>query len=197
MRQQWFALEALPCEGDEEWRALPSHGGAYAVSSRGRVARLAPSTRTVPGQILAGSIHKNGYRMMQLTGPRATVPAHQLVWQTFHGDVPAGQRITHKSGDVLDDHLENLALTTYSEQTARLYRDGTLRPWPAGNPRARFTPEMHARILATKDTCTAGQIAAELGISIDAVHSIRQGRYGKHGKAAGNEPTAGAAPKDL
>ena len=81
MAQAWYALDALPREGDEEWRELPGYGGAYAVSSRGRVARLAPSTRTVPGQILAGSLHKYGYRVVRLTGPRATMQVHQLVWQ--------------------------------------------------------------------------------------------------------------------
>jgi hypothetical protein len=195
MAQAWFALGALPRQDGEEWRELPGHGGAYAVSSHGRVARLAPSTRTVPGQLLAGSTHKNGYRMLQLTGPRVTIPVHQLVWRAFRGDVPAGRRLAHQNGDLLDDRLENLVPVTYREQTERLFREGKLRPWPAGNPRARLTSEMHERILATKGTHKAGVIAAELGISIDAVHSIRQGRYSKHAKAAAPDPTGEATPK--
>ena len=198
MTQEWYALDALPREGDEEWRELPGYGGVYAVSSRGRVARLAPSTRTAPGQILAGSLHNDGYRVVQLTRPRAKAPVHRLVWQTFRGQIPAGQRVTNENGNVLDDRLANLALATYSEQAQRLYREGKLQPWPAGNPRARFTPEIFARVLETKATHTAVKIAAELGISVDAVRSIRQGRYGKHTETPAGEPIphTGASQKD-
>ena len=51
MAQERYSLDALPREDGEEWRELPGYGGVYAVSSHGRVARLAPCTRTAPGQI--------------------------------------------------------------------------------------------------------------------------------------------------
>ena len=140
MAQVPYSIDALPREDGEEWRELPGYGGAYAVSSHGRVARLAPSTRTVPGQILAGSLHRCGHRVVRLTGPRATVQVHQLVWRTFRGDVPAGHRITYENGDPLDDRLDNLVPMTHTEQMARVYREGKRQPWPAGNPRARLTP---------------------------------------------------------
>ena len=47
MTQQSYTLDALPCEDDEEWRELPGYAGAYAVSSHGRVARLADSVGRV------------------------------------------------------------------------------------------------------------------------------------------------------
>ena len=105
---------------------------------------------------------------------------------TFRGQVPAGHRITYENGDLLDDRLENLALdASYRANSARVYREGSYNRGRRATHGHGSPPRSSQRVLATKGTLTAGKIAAELGISIDAVHSIRQGRYGRQGGARG------------
>ena len=90
------------------------------MSSQGQVARLPPSTRTVPGQILTGFVHRSsGRRTVQLTGPRAVVPPGWLVWEAFRGPVPPGMRVAHLGGAGSNDRLENLALVPFSAGITR------------------------------------------------------------------------------
>ena len=124
MAQRPCPIDDLPRGPGEEWRHIPGWGEAYAVSSHGRVARLAPSTRTVPGQILAGSVDRSsGQRTVQLTGPRAAVSPGRLVWEAFRGPVPPGMRVAHLDGAGTNERLENLGLLPSANAYARTIGD--------------------------------------------------------------------------
>jgi len=169
----------LPAEPGEEWRDLPSHPGLYAVSSHGRVARLARGTRTRPGDLLAGHLHRiHGYRIVQLTDPRESVAVHRLVWRTFRGLVPAGLRITHANDNVTDDALSNLVLRSYSAQTTALYAAGK-GPRLSGlaNPNGKLNDAQIAEIAATTGRETARAVAARYGVNKSTVDKIRRGVY--------------------
>lgn len=59
----------------------------------------------------AGTIN-NGKRRIQISvgDYKANVYADKLAWILHHGPVPAGARVVHKNGDLLDDRIENLEL---------------------------------------------------------------------------------------
>ncbi len=169
----------LPTEPGEEWRDLPTHPGLYAVSSHGRVARLARGTRTRPGDVLAGHIHRiHGYRIVQLTDPRASIPVHRLVWRAFRGLVPAGLRITHANDNMTDDRLANLVLRSYSAQTTALYAAGKgPRLRGRANPNGALDDAQIAEIAATQGRETAKAVAVRYGVGKSTVDKIRRGVY--------------------
>ncbi len=70
MSGETFPLSALPVEPGEEWRILPTYP-AYAVSNRGRVARIAPVSSGgtgKPGRLLSATGSGSG-RVMLPNGP--------------------------------------------------------------------------------------------------------------------------------
>ena len=176
MAQRPYPIEELPRGPGEEWRHIPGWGEAYAVSSHGRVARLAPSTRTVPGQILAGSVHRSsGQRTVQLTGPRAAVSPGRLVWEAFRGPMPPGMRVAHLDGAGGNDRLENLALVPSSAGTARA-RAAT-RPGGGGAANARLSDAQVAAIRAAYAAGGATQkaLAARYGVHQTHISAIVRG----------------------
>jgi len=71
--------------------------------------------------------------------------AHRLVWRHFHGPIPEGMIINHKSGDKKDNRPANLEIANYSENTIHmlevLHKGRVLKQHGSNNAMAKLTEE--------------------------------------------------------
>lgn len=90
-------------------------GGAYAVSSLGRVERrLANGRNAKCGRILRQTKTPYGYLVVNLSveGKARTVHIHKLVADAFLGKRPVGFHINHKDGNKCNNDAHNLEYVT-------------------------------------------------------------------------------------
>lgn len=108
---------------NEEWRALPEYG-KYEVSNLGRVRSHCRQTI-----IRVPLIDRHGYHVYDLwrDGQRRKVRVHILVAQAFTGPRPEGLDIRHLDGNPGNNHVENLAYGTRSENLRDAVRHGRNR----------------------------------------------------------------------
>ena len=75
-----------------------------------------------------GSVTKKGYHRVYDPRQRRLRMEHVLVWESFHGPVPAGYLVHHRNRDKLDnrpDNLELLATTPHKRlHGGCVWRDG-------------------------------------------------------------------------
>lgn len=104
----------------EEWRDIPGYEGRYRVSSTGRVFSLPRQGTT--GGVLRTSANKRGYASASFCNVRREV--HSLVALAFLGPRPPGYQVRHLDGNPLNNHVENLAYGTRSENQRDKVRHG-------------------------------------------------------------------------
>lgn len=120
---------------DERWADLPGYEGLYKISDRGGVFNV---VRQKP---LSGTVTAGGYHQVQLSKPgeRARcLLVHALVLMAFVGPRPYGLVCNHKSGQKLQNELDQLEWCTQRQNMAPAARTGLLRPNP---PRGETTTE--------------------------------------------------------
>jgi len=59
---------------------------------------------------------------LKIKGVLYSVPAHRLVWQHHHGDIPSGLVVNHKDGDPSNNRVGNLELVTQGENQRHRFR---------------------------------------------------------------------------
>lgn len=111
-------------ENTEEWIDIESYEGLYQVSNCGRVRSL-PRT-TTKGKILKLSCSGSGYPIVVLSkdGQTSTKNVHRIVVETFIGSVPQGMCVNHKDGNKENNSIDNLEITTYSENVHHAILNG-------------------------------------------------------------------------
>ena len=130
----------------ETWRDIPSWEGAYQVSDCGRVRSLdrtvpgskpEQTTRVMRGKILAASVRKNGYRMVELSAPGGVLKrayVHHLVLLAFVGPRPEWcEEIRHLNGIKIDCRLANLEYGTCRENAEDRKKHGQTAKVPSGH----------------------------------------------------------------
>ena len=107
----------------EQWLPVPGYGGAYLVSSLGRVwsnhrgGRMRKQHKKKKGGYGEILLALNGTMKMHL--------AHQLVALAFIGPRPKGQQVRHLDGNPQNNALSNLAYGTGSENVHDSLEHGT------------------------------------------------------------------------
>lgn len=139
----------------EVWRDIPTWEGSYQVSNEGRVrsvTRVIPAsrgsgTRTMQGKVLAATVRKNGYPMVDLTAPggrRESRYVHHLVLLVFVGPRPADcPEIRHRNGVKTDCTLTNLVYGTRvenAEDRAAHGQEGRRAGSGSDHPHSKLTP---------------------------------------------------------
>lgn len=144
----------------EQW--LPVSGWPYEVSNTGRVR----NTRT--GHILTATIHKTGYKNVQLwsAGKFKTFMEHRLVAFAFIGDPPTSDHeVAHSDGDKTNNKAENLRWVLHTENMADREKHG-MTARGEKNGKLKHTDETVQKI---RDMKAGGlgsrRIASQLGIS--------------------------------
>lgn len=112
---------------------------------------------------------KSGYQKVDL-GRGNTKNVHRLVWDAFHGPIPASVEVNHRNGDKNDSRLENLELVTRSQNMAHAYASGLMR-------KRRISPPPGANAFQ-RWLCEKGpvEIAVSIGKSQALVYAWIHGR---------------------
>lgn len=100
----------------EIWRSVVGYEGLYEISNLGNLVRIS-TFGGKPRRKLRAYALKKGYRSYHMcaNGVRKYRLAHIMVWQSFYGPIPYGVELNHKNGDRNDPSLDNLELTTRSQ----------------------------------------------------------------------------------
>lgn len=126
----------------EEWKIVHA-SPSYAVSSLGRVKRIAPYRSTKVGRLLTLYLDKDGYPTVRLSerGKVQFFRVSRLVTTAFHGDPPSPRHIAaHGNGVRSDNRATNLRWATEEENFSDRYRHNT-DPTGERNPRAKLTED--------------------------------------------------------
>jgi hypothetical protein len=152
---------------DERWLPVVGWEGLYEVSSYGNVRRAGQD-----GSVLKLADHK-GYRRITLSknSNAKRYSVHRLVLEAFVGPCPDEMECRHIDGNRSNNHLENLAWGTRSENQADRVRHGTHGKGQC-NKNAKLTPE--AVIAIRADPRLQREIADDYGISRGQVGHIKR-----------------------
>ena len=118
-----------------EWKIIKSTNGLYEASSTGEIQRKKGvvrnnpngGVRTVGGKPLSQKTKSNGYKEVNLyvdTQIGKSRYVHRLIAEAFIGDIQDGMCINHKDGDKSNNHISNLEIVTYSENSKHAYETG-------------------------------------------------------------------------
>lgn len=170
----------------EEWREVPGWEGFYAVSSIGRVKRLAGSPRCREDRILKPVPVRRGYDTVCFTRPgnyRIRKTIHSLVALAFHGFPPTNKHeVNHINGVKTDNRVENLEWLTRSENIKHAFDVGLKHGLTGSNsPSAKLTEKQVKEII---DLHAGGtkicQLSKLFPVSEYAIREIVAGRSHKH-----------------
>lgn len=180
----------------EEWRVIDDFP-RYAVSSLGRVKRIARSERNhgVTDIPLKAGSSPRGYLQVTLSanGRARTRRVNRLVCEAFHGLPPtAKHHAAHNDGDVSNNRKDNLRWATGKENEADKRVHGTAaigdRHWSKLQPEKRATGEGHglAKLKADDipkiraDKRYQRTIAAEFGVTQRTIWMVKSGKTWRH-----------------
>ena len=157
----------------EKWGVHPIFS-RYAISTVGRVMRVAKSRGTRPGRILKLSLaKKSGYLRVNLGGQVKTV--HSLVLETFVGPMPKNKEACHEDDDKRNNRISNLYWGTRSANYSDRVKNG------GGNHgerhgMAKLRNEQIPQIRYLARTQPHRSVAVVFGVTESAIEHIISGR---------------------
>jgi len=101
----------------EKW--IPGYEGLYKATSEGEI------YSSISGIYLKLTKDRLGYMRVQLK--RRTYKVHRLIAETFLDDFYDKPQVNHLDGDKSNNNLENLEMTTISENLRHAFNTGLIR----------------------------------------------------------------------
>lgn len=152
----------------EQWRKIESFPN-YAISSFGRIMRIARGPYTYIGKILKQELTLAGYNRCRLwnNGKRIAPRVAKLVALTFIGPRPIGKEINHKNRIKTDDRVENLEYITSAENSLRGIDH------PAAKLKEKDIHEIRRLIMVG---ITQQEIAYRFGVHYGTISKIHTGK---------------------
>lgn len=161
----------------ENWRPVLGYEGLYEVSDTGRVRSCA---RTVylyggrsylrKGREVARTSDKDGYQKVHLSknGKSRHHTVHSLVLEAFGTTRPEGLVCRHLDGNPANNHIDNLAWGTQSENHRDCYEYG------GTHGRGKLTREQVLEIRARlAEGARQADLAREYGVHFMNIHAIK------------------------
>lgn len=141
-----------------EWRGYktdPENGVVYGL--RGK-----PITRKA----------SDGYIVIVNHG-RSVAAAHRAIWESVHGEIPAGMQVNHKNGIKHDNRISNLEVCSCLENVRHAYRTGLNRTYGERHPHAKLTEAQVLEIRRSKETHV--RLARIFGVCWKTIRAARLG----------------------
>lgn len=98
-----------------EWKVIDQNYPQYRINKNGEIINLKTN------KYILGS-NRNGYLRFSIGEKRYSI--HRLVWEIFKGEIPENMVIDHMDGNRSNNKLENLKLTTQSENMRNAQKNG-------------------------------------------------------------------------
>lgn len=152
----------------------------YAVSSKGRVKRVAGGRGTRAGHVLKQRINRDGYACVTLYrhNKKKGFLVNRLVCAAFYGAPPDGDyHAAHADGDRGNNRVSNLRWASRSENEADKEAHGT-RLRGEDHASSKLTEKDVAAIRA--DARPQSQIAKDYGVSQSLVCMVRTRKVWAH-----------------
>ena len=113
----------------EEWLTIRGLKGHYQISNFGNVRSVdrkvlgSKGLRSLKGKLLVQHL-RNGYAFVSVSrsGNQRNLMIHRAVASAFIGTIRSGQVVHHKDGDKLNNHVENLEITSKQKNTQEYYK---------------------------------------------------------------------------
>jgi hypothetical protein len=166
------AVDVSEPKAGEEWRILPRCPN-YAVSSLGRVMRIAGGKGARIGRVLRQFHHSAGYWQVTLhdRGQSAAL-VHQLVCEAFHGPRPTPEHeVAHEDGCRTNARASNLSWKTCAGNKADMLRHGTARLGEKNNL-TKFSADVVRAVRSATGSCR--EIGLRFGMSPQNVNRIQR-----------------------
>lgn len=171
----------------EEWRDVVGYEGLYQVSNLGRVKGVARKVNrnghmvSVPERLLNQNDNTNGYLRVSLSKGNHTKQAfvHRLVAEAFVDNPKGCKYIDHLDNDRHNNHVDNLAWCTQSENIAASYARGQRKYVPMSEEaRARVTKKIAKPVVRSdgKIYPSVTSAAKDLGVTMAMVSHVLNGR---------------------
>jgi len=172
----------------ERWVPVVGYEGYYEISDRGNVRSIARSgeyrgrwgmlTMNFPAKAMRISTTTAGYKYLALKMPNEKAVKHllhRLVLAAFVG--PSELQCNHKDGDKSNNNLSNLEYCTCLENLRHCI-DVLGKKRGAGTGMAKVSESDVLKI--REDKRFLREIAADYGVTLQAIHSIKSGKNWKH-----------------
>lgn len=162
---------------DEEWRHVVGYEGVYAVSSHGRIMRVAPGQRTRPGlirkQVPRGEGGYLGIRLRDKeTGRERSHFIQVLVAAAFLGPKPPGMQVNHLDTNKHNNRLDNLEYATPKRNVEHSLVNGARKRSGTGKC---LTPEEVRAIQQHPRNISCRALGERFGTSHETIRCIRNG----------------------
>jgi hypothetical protein len=165
----------------ERWLPVEGWEDCYAISSQGRVMRIAPGRNTYVGKILRPGITRTGYLHVVLSSGTRKVDytVHRLVALAFLPPPEAAHRfmVAHRDGNPKNNTLENLYWATPSENNFDARKHGTAKGTSPENRRALTDDDVRK---IRQDSRSSEALAVEYGLRAATITQIRRRETHRH-----------------
>lgn len=179
---------------NEEWLALPGFGGAYEVSSFGRVRSLSRQVvdnggvRTAKGRMLKQVLSVWGYYRVGLCehGEVSLQAVHRLVALAFIPNPQQLPEVNHIDGVKTNNCVSNLEWVTSRQNTQHAYRSGLIstrkgESQPGSKLTSTQVQEIRKRYKSRdRHGCSGRALAREYGVSQSVISDIIRKVLWKH-----------------
>lgn len=175
-----------------KWKDIKETDGLYEVSSCGKIRRkvsvvkFGSATRVAGGKILSPKTKSNGYLEVSLTnnGVGKSYYVHRLVASNWIDDIKDGFCVNHKDAVKSNNHIDNLEIVTYSENSYHAHAMGLTRPnglIGSKHPNTNLTEDIVIRMRKEYDNGTPSKDVADMfNVNLSTARKILYKSTWKH-----------------
>lgn len=179
------------------WKPVLGYEDYYEISNEGEVRSLNRTVITTnrnsylrKGKVMSKIQDKFGYLSVGLTLNSKTklIKIHRLVALAFISNPENKLTVNHKDGNKLNNNVDNLEWSTYSENSKHAFDNGLnnildrrYSETKENNPNSKLTQEQvkEIRNKYVPYTCSAKKLANEYGVSQSCIEHILNNRSWK------------------